>query len=191
MKKIITILSLIAFPVAMMAQEFVPLLIGTDTINVWHAGADVVDIDNDGSLDIIITGEVDGVISSGIYLSGGDKTFTLSEETNVITPGHLACIDHGDIDADGDLDFIFNGWSPDGTVNGIALNDGAGVLSLSEAYEIGEVAPTSGFADLNNDALLDYFFFGNGQGSCAIYFQNQDGTFTKDGTSFASFSFID
>jgi len=99
----------------------------------------------------------------------------------------------GDIDADGDLDFIFNGWvvgAPGGT-NGIALNNGSGVFTLSTELEIGTSAPTSGFADFNNDALLDYYFFGNGAATCAIWFQNTNGTFTKDGSSFASYDFVD
>ncbi|MBA7515729.1 hypothetical protein ES705_07772 [subsurface metagenome] len=195
MRKLFTLLSLIAITFAISAQEFVPLLIGEDTINIQHAATSAFDVNNDGILDILISGEGDGegIVAEGIFLSGGDNTFTLAPETNVITPGFLGCMDHGDIDADGDLDFIFNGWLtglPENT-NGIALNDGSGVFTLSTTLEIGGSAPSCGFADLNNDALLDYFFFGNGQATCAIWFQNQDGTFTKDGTSFAAFDFID
>ncbi|MEN8157465.1 MAG: T9SS type A sorting domain-containing protein [Bacteroidota bacterium] len=192
MKKLFTLISLIAFGLAVSAQEFVPLLIGEDTILVWHAGADVSDINNDGNLDILIAGEVGGVFANGIFLGGGDKTFSRAPEPNVIAPGFLACINHGDIDADGDLDYIFNGWGIGGvTINGIAINDGSGALSLSTTHEIGDIAPSSGFADLNNDARLDYYFFGNRPEVCAIYFQNADGTFTKDVTSFASYKFVD
>lgn len=177
------------------AQQFAPLLIADgDTISVQHAATAAVDMNDDGILDIVLSGDGIGLIADGVFISGGDKTFTISEATNVIAPGFLACMDHGDIDADGDIDFIFNGWVPGGAnevSNGIALNDGSGGFSLDEGYDIGTSAPSSGFADLNNDALLDYFFFGNGAATCAIWFQNADGSFTKDGTSFASYDFVD
>ncbi|MBN1132278.1 MAG: T9SS type A sorting domain-containing protein [Bacteroidales bacterium] len=194
MKRVFTFISMFSCALVISAQEFVPFLIDDDTISIQHAAIEALDVNLDGAIDVVISGDGLGVVAAGIFLSGGDKTFTLAPVTNVITPGFLACMDAGDINADGYLDFIFNGWLPGAstTTNGIALDTGTpdGYV-LSDAYEIGDVAPTSGFADLNNDALLDYFFFGNGQGACAIYFQNQDGTFTKDNTSFASFNFVD
>jgi hypothetical protein len=195
MKKLFTFFSLLSLVVGLSAQEFVALTVGggTDTMDVQHAATAVVDIDDDGTLDILISGDGMGKVAEAIFFSNGDKTFSQYTDINVITPGFLACMDHGDIDADGDIDFIFNGWLPGGSTNtnGIALNDGTGEFTLDETLEIGQVAPTSGFADLNNDALMDYYFFGNGSGSCAIYFQNADGTFTKDNTSFASYDFVD
>lgn len=186
MKRLFTIMCLISVMLMSSAQEFVPLMKDGDTLSIQHAATNVVDINDDGVLDIVISGEG----AEGIFISGGDKTFTISTDANFIASGIHSCIDNGDIDADGDIDFIFNGWGPV-SPNGIALNDGSGVLSLSTTYEIGESAPTSGFADFNNDALLDYFFFGNGQGHCAIYFQAQDGTFAKDSSSFAAYNFTD
>jgi len=195
MKKLSFFISLSLLAAALHAQEFVPLLTsdGSDTLTIQHAATEAVDLNDDGVLDILISGDGIGVISGGMYISGGDKTFALPAATNVVAPGFLACIDHGDIDADGDIDFIFNGWLPGGSdpTNGIALNDGSGAFTLSESLEFGTSAPTSGFADFNNDALLDYFFFGNGAATCAIWFQNQDGTFTKDNSSFASYDFVD
>lgn len=166
---------------------------GSDTLNIQHAATAAVDIDGDGTLDILISGDGDGSVAEGIFFSDGDKTFTQYTDPNPVAPGFLACMDHGDIDGDGDIDFIFNGWVPGapGATNGIALNDGSGNFTLDETLEIGESAPTSGFADFNNDARLDYYFFGNGAATCAIWFQGADGTFTKDGTSFASYDFTD
>ncbi|MDP4240328.1 MAG: T9SS type A sorting domain-containing protein, partial [Bacteroidota bacterium] len=47
-------------------------------------------------------------------------------------------------------------------------------------------------ADFNNDGLLDYYAIGNGTGNIGtIFFQNQDGTFTKDDTSFTGTNLID
>lgn len=193
MKKLFTFLCLISLGMIINAQDFLPLMKDGDTLTVQHAASSAVDINNDGNIDIIISGDgTESTIGSGIFLSGGDKTFTLDVNPNVILPGFLACIDHGDIDADGDIDFIFNGWLPGGSdpTNGIAINNGSGVFELSTEHEIGVSAPTSGFADFNNDALLDYYFFGKDD-NCAIYFQNPDGTFTKDNSSFAAYNFVD
>lgn len=194
MKKLFTFLFLISSGAFLMAQEFVALIKNADTLTIQHAATNAVDINNDGNIDIIISGDgTNSTIGDGIFLNGGDKTFTLDANSNVILPGFLACIDHGDIDADGDIDFIFNGWLPGGSdpTNGIAINDGAGVFNLSTSLEIGTSAPSSGFADFNNDALLDYFFAGKELGTVAIYFQNADGTFTKDNSSFSNYSFVD
>jgi hypothetical protein len=193
MKKLFTLIGLISFSLAIFAQEFVPLLEAVDdTISMWNGTMVAVDLDDDGNLDIILSGdETDvGPNISATFMNNGDKTFTISDDPVVINPGYFGAIDHGDIDADGDIDFIFNGWG-DGVNSGIAINDGSGGLSLSSSLEFGISAPTSGFADFNNDALLDYYFFGNDPGTCAIWFQNTDGTFTKDNSSFASLSFWD
>ncbi len=194
MKKLFTLTCMVLATLTLSAQKFVPLKVNdTDTLSIQHAATEAVDMNNDGTLDILISGDGIGVIADGIFISNGDKTFTKSTDANVVLPGFLACIEHGDLDADGDIDFIFNGWMPGGSdpTNGIALNDGSGILSLSETLEIGTSAPSCGFADFNNDALMDYFFFGNGSATCAIWFQNQDGSFTKDNTSFASYNFTD
>lgn len=193
MRKLFTLLCLVPFSAVIFAQEFVPLKVSaTDTLFMQHAATEVVDINDDGILDIVISGEGDGGAANGIFISGGDKTFTLSEETNVITPGFLAAMDHGDIDADGDIDFIFNGWvvGDAGVTNGVALNEGSGVFTLG-TYEMLESAPGVAMADLNNDALMDYISLGKGLSEGSIYFQNQDGTFTKDQTAFSDLALID
>ena len=192
MKKLFTFLCLISSGMFINAQVIVPLMKDGDTLSIQHAATSAVDVNNDGIIDIVISGDGLGKIASGIFLSGGDNTFKLDPNPNVILPGFLACISHGDIDGDGDIDFIFNGWLPGSSepTNGIAINNGSGVFELSSKYEVGISAPSCGFADFNNDALLDYYFFGKGD-NCAIYFQNQDGTFTKDNSSFFQYSFID
>lgn len=197
MKKLFTLLVLSLIATWSFSQEFSPLLVdnGADTLSTQHAATQVVDVNNDGTLDIIISGENGaGAANGGIFISGGDKTFSLSTETNEIATGFLACMGNGDIDGDGDLDIIFNGWVPgvDNQANaGVAINNGSGAFALDATYEMLSSAPGCGFAELNNDGLLDYYSFGKGAGACAIYFQNTDGTFTKEAGSFASFDFID
>ena len=158
------------------------------------------DINNDGFLDVIFSGinVVDGLyhVKDAILINNGDGTFTKQTETNVITPGHLACIKFADIDGDGDLDAIFCGTGGEGISKpcGIALNDGTGVFTLadSEKYPVEtNLAITCGFADFDNNGLMDYYFFGNGLNNCAIYFQLTPGNFTKSTESFGAYNITD
>jgi hypothetical protein len=192
MKKLFTSLCLIAFTLMLTAQEFVALPVaGNDTVSIIHAGVSIADIDSDGNLDLVMSGQVffDSPDTTVILMNNGDKTFTSSDAPNVIKAGFLACIDHGDIDADGDIDFIFNGWADDAST-GVALNDGSGAFTLG-SYEMLQSAPGCAFADLNNDALMDYVSLGNGLSEASIYFQNSDGTFTKNQTAFSDLNLID
>lgn len=156
-----------------------------------HADIVTADIDNDGDYDIIVSGEVGGPIVKNAIFINNAGTYTLQGSENVITPGHFADIKFGDIDGDGDLDVIFNGNSNGAMGKGIALNNGAGVFTRS-TLDVTNATISCGFADFDNNGLLDYYVYGNGpDNKGAIFFQNADGTFTKDQSSFASLTLID
>ncbi|GHT12717.1 hypothetical protein AGMMS4956_07750 [Bacteroidia bacterium] len=152
----------------------------------------VADIDGDGDLDIIVSGDDDGE-KGAVLLNDGAGTFTVQGDPRVITMGIAGGIKFGDIDGDGDLDVIFAGRGG-GSAMGIALNDGAGVFTLAATSDYPQHSDgnmSCGFADFNNDGLLDYWFFGNGVNNCAIYFQQLDGSFVKDISSFGGFNFFE
>ncbi|SEW28247.1 Por secretion system C-terminal sorting domain-containing protein [Chitinophaga sp. YR573] len=147
---------------------------------VEYAGAGVgfdygkslaVDIDNDGDLDIIYSGTDPYV--GGILKNDGNGNFT---NTNQAIPGiYIPSINAGDIDGDGDLDIIFSGWDK---ANGwpayarILRNDGTGIFTLETPAAVN--APVAGFADLDNNGLIDYFMIGNGNNN-RFYFQQANG----------------
>ena len=148
------------------------------------------DIDDDGDLDFIYSGTAGGGEVGAIMLNDGKGTFTAWEGERVIKMGQAGNIKFGDIDGDGDLDVIFAGWGEGSNVaqRGIALNDGKGVFTLQsrDKYPVqNEARVTScGFADFNNDGLLDYYFFGQYQlvnevvvSNSYVYIQQADGTF--------------
>lgn len=118
-------------------------------------------------------------------------TYSIQAAENVITPGHFADIRPGDLNGDGYIDFIFNG-NGNGTLGkGIALNDGTGIYSRSE-LEVTTATISCGIADLDNNGLMDYFVIGNGAENIGtVFFQNVDGTFTKDQSSFAGTNLVD
>lgn len=172
----------------------------SDGLDPQKGAIAVGDVNDDGNLDVIFSGV--NIVTEGhrqqgaIALNNGDGTFTRQTETNVITPGQLAYIVLDDIDGDGDLDAIFNGTPhlEGGNSNyGIALNNGQGVFSRADetAYPIIDSYVSCGFADFNNDGLLDYFFFGNTKNHCPIYFQQPDGSFVASHESFGECDFVD
>ena len=158
---------------------------------VQHADIVTADIDNDGDLDIIVSGEIGGPIAKNAIFINNAGTYTMQGTANVITPGHFADIKLGDIDGDGDLDVIFNGNSNAELGKGIALNDGAGVFTRS-MLDVTTATISCGFADFNNDGLLDYYVIGNNTANMGtLFFQNTDGTFTKDQSSFTGLNLVD
>jgi hypothetical protein len=152
--------------------------------DIWKGIFAAGDIDNDGDLDLIISGDAPGNVESGaVLINDGAGNFTAQTADRLITAGRGGNIHFGDIDGDGDLDVIFAGWGLSNEVKaGIALNDGNGVFTLAPAaeYPINPAAKITscGFADFDLNGLLDYYFFGNGVGSCIIYFQQPDSSFT-------------
>lgn len=160
------------------------------TFDLQHADIVAVDIDNDGDLDIIVSGITGQSVKNAIFINNGG-TYTLQGSESVITPGHFADIKMGDIDGDGDLDAIFNGNSNADLGKGIALNDGTGIFTRS-TLDVTGATISCGFADFNNDGLIDYYAIGNGTANIGtIFFQNTDGSFTKDQSSFAGTNLID
>jgi hypothetical protein len=161
------------------------------TFDTQHADIVTADIDNDGDLDIIVSGETGGPVVRNAIFINNSGAYTLQGTENVITPGHFADIKMGDIDGDGDMDVIFNGNSNGDMGKGIALNDGSGNFTRS-TLDVTTATISCGFADFDNNGLLDYYVIGNGTGNTGtLFFQNVDGTFTKDQSSFTDLNLID
>lgn len=165
----------------------------------WKGDFAAGDIDDDGDLDVIFSG-VDGVEKGAVMINDGNGNFTPQAGERIFKMGTGGNIKFGDIDGDGDLDVIFVGWGEGSSAEfrGIALNDGNGVYTFAdrEKYPVNTAAKVTscGFADFNMDGLLDYYFFGNykiideandiSEGNCIIYFQQPDGTFVAEASSF-------
>jgi hypothetical protein len=162
----------------------------------------VGDINNDGNLDVIFNGinvvGTDWIPQGHVMINNGTGGFTVQTEPNVIVTGGLTHIEFGDIDGDGDLDVIFQGTPGSGVTSqvGIALNDGKGVFTLADPvkYPLISMNGSCGFADFNNDGLLDYYIIGNTSGgvrNAAIFFHQPNGSFVIDDSSFSQFDLID
>ncbi|MEZ4638726.1 MAG: FG-GAP-like repeat-containing protein [Caldilineaceae bacterium] len=125
------------------------------------------DYDNDGDLDILLTG---WTLSSGlcVYRNIGG---TFSDVTAGLTDIRVSAAAWGDYDGDGDLDILLSGNDSSGPVTQVYRNDGtvtdinAGLIGA----DFGDVA----WGDYDNDGDLDILLTGsNGSGRVAQIYRN-------------------
>ena len=140
------------------------------------------DYDNDGDLDIIITGsQSSGSYVSIIYRNDGNNTFT--EQISISLTGVVeSAVDWGDYDNDGDLDLLLAGAvGPGSGVSKIYRNGGDGTFTEQGIALTGVGDNTPCWADYDNDGNLDILIVGgDGSGHVAkIYRNNADNTFTE------------
>ena len=150
------------------------------------------DIDGDGDLDLLMTGDFG---TSQVFLNDGDGTFTRVTDRAVITDEYGMGAAVGDYDNDGDMDWFvtsINGETLDGSFRGngnrLYRNNGAGVFEdATQEAGVGEGYWGWGscFADFDNDGHLDLFHTngwhlpGFEADPLLFYHADGDGTFTE------------
>ncbi|MBA4311632.1 MAG: hypothetical protein C0417_03275 [Chlorobiaceae bacterium] len=130
------------------------------TIN--SCGAAWGDYDNDGWLDILVSGDPPTWTwntFSTIYHNNGNGTFT--DIKPGLQPFCASYVAWGDYDNDGDLDVALSGWIDDNT-NGTKIyrNDGGGVFSDIYADLPATWFGSLAWGDFDNDGMLDLLLTG-------------------------------
>ena len=153
-------------------------------------GAAFVDLDLDGDPDLILIGDVNGLV--GVYENDGTGHFTKRSDTGMPILDHASAVTVADYDADGDLDVYITQFNnvallpqPSGQ-NYLLRNDGGftftDVTVEANLYDLGaSTGPTWG--DYDGDGYLD-LYVPNYTGSWEptnnrLYHNLGDGTFEE------------
>jgi hypothetical protein len=139
------------------------------TANVKNQGVQTIDFDHDGDMDIY-TNRRDK--ANYLFRNDGSRSFSQMSQDVGLALNDTESDDGaawGDIDADGDLDFVCGGK--------ILANDGSGSFTQVGTYS-NESAYCVGLADLDNDGDLDFVVPSNA--GPASHFENDgSGIFTE------------
>jgi len=131
---------------------------------IWYGSAKWGDYDNDGDLDILLSGaKTDDTYDpvSKIYRNDGNDTF--SDQTDIIlTAVSYSSLDWGDFENDGDLDIIISGMTNDyKRISKIYQNnDGIFTDYYEGLYFTGLHQGSAKFGDYDMDGNLDIFMSG-------------------------------
>jgi len=133
------------------------------------------DVDNDGDLDILLTGLYlnAGFRITALYKNDGNGNYSL-ENANLPNISN-SDVSFGDIDNDGDQDLLLIGSSDTGLVSNLFINDGNGFFNLSTQPQFG-IAYKCKLEDFNNDGDLDVFISTGSTSS--LYLNDGFGNFT-------------
>jgi hypothetical protein len=131
------------------------------------------DYDNDGDLDVLLTGmNNSGTMISIIYRNDAGIFTDINAGLTGVYTGSVAW---GDYDNDGDLDILLTGYSNSGNISKIYRND-AGIFTDINAGLTGASNSSVAWGDYDNDGDLDILLTGNWNSS--IY-RNDNGVFTN------------
>ncbi|MGM3308239.1 Calx-beta domain-containing protein [Anabaena sp. WFMT] len=131
------------------------------------------DYDNDGDIDILLTGKTsDNIIIAKIYRNNGNNQFV---DTNIQLTGVWfgSSGEWGDYDNDGDLDILLMGATAgSGSISKIYRNDGNGSFTDTSASIQGADLGTAKWGDFDNDGDLDILLTGGFSPITKIYRNN-------------------
>jgi predicted nucleotidyltransferase len=116
------------------------------------------DYDNDGDLDIILTGSGDSGVVSKIYENTGTGFTELFPGS--LTGVYRGSVAWGDYDNDGDLDILLTGWTGVVPVSKIYRNTGTGFTEVFEGSLTKVIMSSVAWGDYDNDGDLDILLTG-------------------------------
>lgn len=140
----------------------------TTITNVSFSATDVADYDNDGDLDVILTGQnQNGQPVTQLYRNDGDKNFT-RVQTNLKNL-HRGDVAFTDFDRDGNQDIAICGKDTNGNYHTIVYkNNGNGGFEAFSSNFTGVVDGVLAWGDFDNDGYRDLFVSGQNSKNVAV-----------------------
>jgi predicted nucleotidyltransferase len=144
------------------------------------------DYDNDGDLDILLTGdEGSGSNISRVYRNDGGSFVDIVAGLTGVASSSAAW---GDYDNDGDLDILLTGWGASGYISRVYRNDGGSFVDIVAGLPDVDFSSVA-WGDYDNDGDLDILLTGyNGSEYISCVYRNDDGTFTDIGAGLTGVS---
>ena len=161
---------------------------------VEYSQASFVDYNNDGNLDIFLSGINSSNYDAFLYSGNGTGTFILTTAfaNNSGSTGsglYNSSADWADYDNDGDHDLLLTGKSASGAKAYIYVNNGDGTFTQTTPGFVNLDYSASRFLDYDNDNRMDVItsgYDGSFSEQTYVYKQNADGTWTNVTTNFTA-----
>ncbi|GJM33943.1 MAG: hypothetical protein DHS20C18_29440 [Saprospiraceae bacterium] len=135
---------------------------GTPFEGVHDSSIAFADVDGDGDLDVLITGQnISGIRKAKLYTNNGSGAYT--EEMGTPFVGvYSSSIAFADVDGDDDLDVLITGQDNSMVpISKLYTNDGSGEYTeVSDTPFVGIFGGSIGFADIDGDGDLDVLLTG-------------------------------
>ena len=192
--------------------EDITIASGIEGSNKWYTGSTMIDINNDGYLDIYLSvGGLDTSRENELYINNGDNTFSeKANEYGINDIGNGVQSTFFDYDKDGDLDLYVANYpvtpfdaptsyyyykmnnTLDEETDNLYRNDGGSFTNVTDEAGIRTYSLTlsATIGDLNNDSYPDIYISNDFSSPDFMYLNNGDGTFTdvvKESTNQTSF----
>ncbi|QNH61208.1 FG-GAP-like repeat-containing protein [Hymenobacter sediminicola] len=144
------------------------------------AGLALADVDNDGDLDLLATDAQNATTAICLNNGSGEFIGSVFGAQNVPVGQRPVSVATGDIDADGDLDFVTANES--GNSASISFNNGSGVFSAVTTVAVGQNPNTVTLADVDDDGDLDLLTTNGTSNTVSLRLNNGLGVFSGSGS---------